>query len=202
MVSYSNTTNPNSSDCDDAYLSTLLKTYQPIIFKRADKFARRGTYNHDLLVLKGQEAVFKAACLWDSRRGAMKPYISQAIRNDIYEECRRTHRREKFERLFSSYESEYALDPEFDVADILPGLQKEHDGFDEVDHKDALPVIHGWLAGLSQQERRLIDLMFFAGKNQSQAATEMGLSKSRVNQLYAGILTVGKIALADIGYLN
>lgn len=185
---------------DYSAVRDFLESYDPIIQKIADRFARKRSYDHDLLVQIGHEAAYNAICKRPLSEENIEPYICRAIRNGIYEECRKNKRIHDLECPLSVYKTRSGEDDNnFDRATA-------HDGFDEVDRVDALPVIRVnisvWIKELSEQKRKLIGLVFFENMNQSQAAKEMGLTRARVNQLYSEILGVGRIALASIAHLN
>ena len=178
----------------------FLEAYNSKILKIANRFARRGSFDHDLLVQIGSEAAYNAICTCQLSKGNIEPYVCRAIRNGVYEECRKVKRLHKLVCPLSFFKNEQ-VSPEKNFE-----IETQNDGFDNVDRQDAWPVmqrkIHLWLEGLSEQKRKLIGLVFFGNMNQSQAAKEMGLTRARVSQLYSEILEDGRITLASIAHLN
>ena len=182
------------------FVSAFLEFFDPFIKMLAREFARSNTFNFDELEQEGRIAALYAAKCFHSEESNFKYYIQKSIRNAIYLVGRRDKRRAGKGRL--CYFSEFDPNQKF----FTFSASSIHDGFEQVERMDALPVIkskiNSWRKGLSPQKQQIINLVFYKGMKQIQAASYLGLSRARIGQIMREILKSGKVCLRDIAELN
>jgi RNA polymerase sigma factor (sigma-70 family) len=178
-------------------ISTFMKACEPYIEGFACKFAHPKSLNHSELVQTGRIAALHAAKCFQQDRGSFWSYVRKSIVRAIYQEGRRSNQGIRL-RFWSE------IGPAENC--IAGRMSAEHEEFEMLDRKDALPIIQEriskWRKRLSSQKQEVIELIFFRGMNQSQAASEMKLSRARIGQIMRETLESAKICLADIAELN
>ena len=205
MVSYSNSSIPDFTlseielirQGNSSAVSSFIKVCEPFIKRFANKFAPPNSFNYDELIQAGRIAAINAVRCFNKNKGNLFGYVYKSIITGIHEEGRRAKRRIQFVCWSEVHPNEDYFSNRFGV---------KHEEFDMLVRKDALPIIQKrisqWRAGLSTQKQKVIDLIFYRGMNQSQAASQMTLSRTRIGQIMREILDSGKICLADIAELN
>ncbi len=181
---------------DERAVCTFLDVMDPIIEGTARKFACPGSFNYDALIQDGRVAAVNALEHWVPEKGSLKAYVRKSVTNGVYKVGRLSKRVRLRER--SLFGDEESLDVfQMEVSD---------EGLEEFERQDALPVIKArvreWVRGLSASKRKIIELIFYRGMNQSQAARLMGISRARVGQILKEIAKCGRFALAELSCLN
>lgn len=206
MVSYStqNISSYTPSNIQDvqqgkeSVVVNFLRSCDPIIDHFSRKFAAPKSFDYDDLMQIGRLTALKAAKQFETGKGKFGGYVTTSIANAIHT----VERRKRLEHSIFTYESD--LDPEQNRLDSLASI--DHNGFEQVDRKDAMPLLRSrlseWRKTLSPKKNRVIDLIFGQESNQSQAASKMGLSRQRISRMLKGILENGKLYLADLEALN
>lgn len=177
---------------------SFLDSCDPIIIRYTRKFAAPGSFHYDDLMQTGKLAALKAAKKFEIGRGNFGGYVTKSVANAIYT----IGRRRRLEHSIFTYESD--LEPEQNCLDSLASI--DHNGFEQVDREDALPVIKSriseWRKTLTPKKNQIIDLIFGRGFNQSQAASKMGLSRQNISKMLKGILENGGLSLVGLEVLN
>jgi len=206
IVSYTNTTSSKFAFLDTQQnkkgncpeITHFIEACEPIIAKLASRFSKPNSPDFEDLMQEGRLAALKAAKCFPWRKGNFEYYVRKSIKNAIFLEGRIAKRQIKNNNLYYSSETCRKL--------LDASVSSTYDGFEQVDRDDALPVIKSkinkWRRSLSPQKQKIIDLVFYRGMQQIQAASKIGLTRSRVGQIMHEILENGKIRLADIAELN
>lgn len=208
MVSYSKSNISGISFLDieqikqgnESAIDWFIGVCETTIAKIANQFAIPKTFNHDALMQAGRISALNAARCFQAKKGNFAGYIRKAIVNAVYYESRKEKRR--IEKRHLAYMSE--LDLSQGCLERCVGV--DDGGLEEIDRKDAQAVIKlkidKWRKSLSSRRQKIIDLVFYQRMNQTQAASHIGLTRSRIGQIMHKILENGKIHLADIAELN
>jgi len=185
---------------NESAIDWFIEVCETTIAKIATQFAIPKTFNHDALMQAGRISALNAARCFQAKKGNFAGYVRKAIVNAVYYESRKEKRR--IERRHLAYMSE--LDLSQGCLERCVGI--DDGGLEEIDRKDAQAVIKlkidKWRKSLSPRKQKIIDLVFYRGVKQIQAASKIGLTRSRVGQIMHEILESGKIRLADIAELN
>jgi len=176
----------------------FIKACEPIIAKFARKFSKPNSPDFEDLMQEGRLAALRAMRCFPTGKKNFEYYVRRSIKNAIFLVSRIAKRQNKNNKLYYLSETCRNL---FDTS-----VNSTYDGFEQIERDDALPVIKSkinkWRKNLSPQKQKVIDLVFFQRMKQIQAASKMGLTRSRVGQIMHEILESGKIHLADIAELN
>lgn len=179
-------------------ITHFIKVCETIIAKLASRFSKPNSPEFEDLMQEGRIAALRAAKCFPWKKGNFEYYVRKSIKNAIFLEGRIAKRQIKNNKLYYSSETCRKL--------LDASVSSTYDGFEQVDRDDALPVIKSkinkWRKSLSPQKQKIIDLVFYGGMQQIQAASKIGLTRSRVGQIMHEILENGKIRLADIAKLN
>ena len=206
MVSYSKTSSSDfalldvqeikKGNCPE--ITHFIEVCEPIIAKLASRFSKPNSPDFEDLMQEGRLAALRAAKCFPWGKGNFEYYVRKSIKNAIFLEGRIAKRQIKNNKLYYSSETCRNL---FDTS-----VSSTYDGFGQIERDDALPVIKSkinkWRKSLSPQKQKIIDLVFYRGMKQIQAASKIGLTRSRVGRIMHEILESGKIRLADIAELN
>ncbi|MHC4395732.1 MAG: sigma-70 family RNA polymerase sigma factor [Planctomycetota bacterium] len=206
MVSYSKTSGsdlallevPEIKKGDFSEITHFIEACEPIIAKFASQFSTLNSSDFEDLMQEGRLAALRAVKCFPRGKNNFEYYVRKSIKNAILLEGRIAKRKSKNNKLYYSSDACRNL---FDAS-----VNSTYDGFEQIESDDVLPVIKSkinkWRKSLSPQKQKIIDLVFYKRMKQSQAASKMGLTRSRVGQIMHEILGSGKIHLADIAELN
>ena len=206
MVSYSKTSNtdlallevPEIKKGDFPEITQFIKTCEPIIAKFARQFSKPNSPDFEDLMQEGRLAALRAMRCFPRGKNNFEYYVRKSIKNAIFLVGRIAKRQNKNNKLY------YLSDTCRNLFDT--SVSSTYDGFEQIESDDALPVIKSkidkWRKNLSPQKQKIVDLVFFQSMKQLQAASHIGLTRSRVGQIMQEIIESGKIHLADIADLN
>ena len=180
---------------ESSVVTELIEFFAGYVQTLAGQFASP-ILEYNELIHMGNIAIFRAVRSYDAKKGDIYNFVRKSIKNAIFEAGRKTKALKKYKRFVCP------SDTDFDSSLSDFGLIDENKDINRVDFEDALPIVRDrishWRAKLNAQQCRLIELIFYGGMRQAEVATVMGLTRSRIGQIYQEIIYSGRINLTNI----